>query len=142
MTVRWMDFFSTTHSVTVGVGQQVNVNFPLVNGSWAWLDGDGWERTGFNAACKWVQATFRGMEGRGWPFNEDDYVRIQARCYKTKGEPDAASLMSEIKQAFGDAADITEHVAEIVQSGADSANAIIDVYRNFQAAKMKIPPQV
>ena len=110
MTVRWMDFFSTTHSVTVGVGQQVNVNFPLVNGSWAWLDGDGWERTGFNPACKWVQATFRGMEGRGWPFNEDDYVRIGARCYKTKGEPDAASLMSEIKQAFGDAAEITGHV--------------------------------
>ena len=58
-----------------------------------------------------------------------------------KGEPDGGSLMSEIKQAFGDTAEITEHVAKIVQSGADSANAIIDVYRNYQAAKMKIPPQ-
>ena len=76
MTVLWEDFLGTTHSVTVGVNQVEQVNFPLVNSSWNWLDGDGWERTGFNGACKWVQATFLGKEGRGWPFNEDNYVRI------------------------------------------------------------------
>ena len=108
MTVRWMDFFGTTHSVTVGVGQQVNASFPIVDRSWHWLDGDGWQRTGFNEACKWVQASFMGTDGGWW---NDDYVRISAKCYKNRGEPDGGSLMSEIKQAFGDTAEITGHVA-------------------------------
>lgn len=48
------------------------------------------------------------MKG-GWL--EDDYVRIEAKCYKMKGEPDGTSIMSEIKQAFGDTAEIVDHVA-------------------------------
>ena len=56
--VRWMDFLGVTHSVTVRNEEQVNVYFPNVSGTWNWLDGDGWERTGFNEACKWIQATF------------------------------------------------------------------------------------
>ena len=106
--VRWMDFLGVTHSVTVRNEQQVNVYFPNVSGTWNWLDGDGWQRTGFNEACKWVQATFRGVEGRWW---EDDYVRISAQCYKMKGEPDGNTLMSEIKQAFGDTAEIVGSVS-------------------------------
>ena len=86
----------------------MNANFPIVGPSWFWVDGDGWERTGFNEACKWVQATFRGMEGN---WHQDDYVRISAQCYKMKGEPDGNTLMSEIKQAFGDTAEIVGSVS-------------------------------
>ena len=139
MTVKWMDFFGTTHKVTVGVGQQVNAYFPIVDRSWFWWDGDGRQRTGFNEACKWVQATFLGTKGGMF---QDDYVRISAKCYKMKGEPDGGSLMTEIKQMFGDTAEIVGHVADIVQSGADSANAVISVYANYKAAKMGIPKQV
>ena len=78
-----------------------------------------------------------GMPG-GW--FSDPYVKIGARCYKNLGEPDADSLMSEIKQAFGDANEIVSHVSDIVQSGADSANAVIEVYANYKAAKLGIPP--
>ena len=108
MTVVWMDFFKLTHKVSLGVGQQVNAYFPIVDRSWNWRDGDGWQRTGFNEACKWVQATFRGMKGGMF---EDDYVRIEAKCYKMKGEPDGTSIMSEIKQSFGDTAEIVDSVA-------------------------------
>ena len=139
MTVKWMDFFGTTHKVTVGVNQQVNAYFPIADRSWFWWDGDGRQRTGFNEACKWVQATFLGTKGGMF---QDDYVRISAKCYKMKGEPDGGSLMTEIKQMFGDTAEIVGHVADIVQSGADSANAVISVYANYKAAKMGIPKQV
>ena len=89
-----MDFFGTTHSVTVSDHQHLKVYFPIVSGDWWWLDAEGWERTGFNDACKWVQADFLGMPG-GW--FEDPYVKIGARCFKNQGEPDADSLMTEIK---------------------------------------------
>lgn len=75
-------------------------------------------------------------------WHQDPYVKVESRCYKMKGEPDGSSLMTEIKDAFGDAADITQHAAMIIQSGCDSANAVIEVYGNYKAAKMGIPPQV
>ena len=78
-----------------------------------------------------------GIPGGWW---SDPYVTIGARCYKNLGEPDASSLMTEIKQAFGDANEIVGHVSDIVQSGADTANAVIEVYANYKAAKVGIPP--
>ena len=48
------------------------------------------------------------MEGN---WHQDDYVRISAQCYKMKGEPDGDTLMSEIKQAFGDTAEIVGSVS-------------------------------
>ena len=50
--------------------------------------------------------------------------------------------MSEIKQAFGDTARITNHVANIVKSGAATADDIIDIFTNYHAAKIIIPRQV
>ena len=62
-TVRWMDYLGITHEVHVGDHQQKNVYFPNIHGDWNWLDGDGWEVTRFNEACKWIQATFQGKPG-------------------------------------------------------------------------------
>ena len=56
-----------------------------------------------------------------------------------KGEPDGDTLMSEIKKAFGDTAEIVGKVGDIIQTGTDSVNAVIDVYRNYKAAQMNIP---
>ena len=56
-----------------------------------------------------------------------------------KGEPDGTTLMSEIKQAFGDVNDIATDLGKIIQTGADSANAVIDVYANFKKAKAGYP---
>ena len=79
-----------------------------------------------------------GMPG-GW--FRDPYVRIGARCYKNLREPDAASLMTEIKQALGDdAIEIMGHVHNIILSGADSANVVLAVYANYKAAELGIPP--
>ena len=60
-TIKWMDGLGTTHTVRVGNHKQVHVVFPIENNSWEWLSENGWERTDFNEACKWVHATFRGM---------------------------------------------------------------------------------
>ena len=51
-----------------------------------------------------------------------------------KGEPDGDTLMAEIKKVFGDTAEIVGKVGDIVQTGTDSVNAVIDVYRNYKAA--------
>ena len=136
-----MDFFGTTHQINLMrmLDPQVYVAFPLVNSSWRWLGGERFERTALNETCEWVQAIFTRIDG-GW--QEADYFSIEAECYKMKVEPDGIAVMSEIKQMFGDTAEIVEHVSEIVQSGADTANAVIQVYTNYKAATLEIPPLV
>ena len=47
--------------------------------------------------------------------------------------------MDEIKEVFGDTAEIVDEVSAIMQSGVYSTNDVISVYRNYKAAEMNIP---
>ena len=59
MRVTWTDWYNVNHVIDFSSnhdGPMVRVFFPVMGRSWNWRDGDGWERTGYNEACKWVQA--------------------------------------------------------------------------------------
>ena len=94
--------------------------------SWDWWD-EGKQRTGFNEACKWVYAKFSPVMPTGFPSYRDYAIRIEAKCFKFKGEPIGATAIDEIKKAFADTADIVDKIDKIVQSGCNSADAIMKI---------------
>ena len=59
-----------------------------------------------------------------------------------KGERDGGTLMGEIKQAFGDVNDIATDLGNIIQTGANSAQAVMDVYASYKKAQMSYAPVV
>ena len=109
MWVTWTDFYNVPHRIDFEKdhdANEIHVWFPVVGRYWNWrqsYDSSGWQRTGFNEACKWVNATFRPQRGDWF---RDDSVRIDATCYKAKGEATGSSLIDEIKKGFSDSAEI------------------------------------
>ena len=134
MQVRWWDWYNVEHLIDFSSnhdGPMVRVFFPVMGRSWNWRDGDGWERTGYNEACKWVQATLWPMRGRWW---EDDYVRIESSCYRFVGEPIGSTVLSEIVSAMSDVADIAADAAAIVESGVNIVENVLQVAAKVRAS--------
>ena len=95
--------------------------------SWDWWD-ENKQRTGFNEACKWIYAKFTPVEPSGWgPFHRDYAIRIEAKCFKFKGEPIGSTQIDEIKKAFGDTAEVVGYIDKIIQSGCNSADSIMKI---------------
>ena len=134
MQVRWSDWYNVEHLIDFSSNHDAmpeRVFFPVMGRSWNWRDGDGWERTGYNESCKWVQATLWPMRGRWW---EDDYVRIESSCYRFVGEPIGSTALSEVRDAMSQVADIAADASEIVQSGVNIAENILQVASNIRAS--------
>ena len=133
MTVTWTDWFNVPHKIDFGSDHnsgEIHVWFPNVAKYWNWRDED-WQRTGFNEACKWVYASFRPQKG-DW-FRADS-VRIDASCYKFKGEPMGSTLMDEVKKGFEDTAAIAKNIENIVQSGVNTTNNVLEIAAKISAA--------
>ena len=64
----------------------------------------------------------------------DDSVRIDASCYKFKGEPMGSTLMDEVKKGFSDTAEISKSVETIGQSGVSSTTQVLEVAAKIEAA--------
>ena len=133
MSVTWTDWFNVPHKIDFAsdhAAGEIHVWFPNVAPVWNWRD-EGWQRTGFNEACKWIYASFRPQPGNMF---RDDSVRIDASCYKFKGEPMGSTLMDEVKKGFSDTAEISKSVETIVQSGVSSTTQVLEVAAKIEAA--------
>jgi len=99
--VRWTDRFNKEHMIDLGGTAQVTVKFPIPHGGdWNWQDSwdmehNEWDRTGFNPAVTWVEATFR---------KESDYVRIVSTGHRSI--PADPGLWGEIQARITDVAAI------------------------------------
>jgi hypothetical protein len=115
--VTWQDGFNQRHQVVLGKGESVTVIFPIAQGgTWTWYDGDK-ERTGFNRATAWVEATFA--------FNDGD-LEIRSTGWIV-GEP-APGLLEEIlkslKMHIGLVGEIVNSGAQTVEEAAKIADVI------------------
>lgn len=84
------------------------MRFPITGGDWVWYDAKGRrQRTGFNPAVNWVEATFSyGYERGGWFKPEKGpYVRIQASGYLDG--PEDGGALADIKARGADLVTLT-----------------------------------
>jgi len=123
-TVTWTDRFNKKHSVTAPEKGSVTVRFPVTGPSWIWFQerkGDEQQRTGFNPVVIWVEAQF---------YRENDYVRIEAKAYRLKGQAPDPGLWGEIK-------DRIEDVKKIAEVGAKTAGEAETIAKAAGLLKLK-----
>lgn len=121
--VEWTDRLNQRHVVTIQRNESVTVEFPVVAGEWIWFQSSSptQQRTGFNAAVNWVQATFSyepevvtlGVKRR------DSAVKIISLGYRTT--PADAGVIGQVKDRIKDA-------QEIAEAGAKTAEDIKRIY--------------
>ena len=134
MIIQWTDWYNVQHKIDFSSNHDALervVFFPIMGPSWNWHDGDDWQRTGFNEACKWVQAKFHPQRG---DWLRDDSVRVEAQCYKYVGEPLGQTAIGEVKEAFADIATIATDVANVVQSGVNIVDNVMLVISKIEAS--------
>lgn len=105
-TVKWTDRYNKKHEIVAPENGTLTVAFPIpFGGSWRWVQGDGSkQRTGFNAAVTWVEATF---------WREEDHVRIESTGHITNGTPPDGGWPRDLARVVKD-------VNEIISVGARS----------------------
>jgi hypothetical protein len=108
--VTWTDRLNQKHEVVLNKGESVTVIFPIPQGgTWTWYDDDK-ERTGFNRATAWVEATFSHNDGD---------IEIRSTGW-IAGDP-APGQLEEILKSVKDHVD---QAGEIIKSGARTVEEV------------------
>lgn len=124
--VEWTDRYNFNHIVTVDKGNAGTTTMTIwvPAGSsiyWSHCNGEGKDRTGFDAVTKWVEVTFSWQEG-GWLQNdfirlgmtgytyantktyEDDWARVEAIANLAESAANVIGTMVEARLAIAEAA--------------------------------------
>jgi len=121
--VTWTDRLNKKHEVVLNKGESVTVIFPIPQGgTWTWYDDDK-ERTGFNRATAWVEATFS--------YNDGD-IEIRSTGW-IAGEP-APGQFEEILKSVKDHVDLA---GDIIKSGARTVAEVEKIGTAAGLAKKK-----
>lgn len=121
--VTWTDRLNQRHEVVLNKGESVTVIFPIPQGgTWTWYDDDK-ERTGFNRATAWVEATFS--------YNDGD-IEIRSTGW-IAGDP-APGQFEEILKSVKDHVD---QAGEIIKSGARTVEEVKKIAGAAGLAKRK-----
>ena len=111
--VTWTDRFNQRHRVMLGRGESVTVVFPIAyGGSWTWYDDDK-ERTGFNEAVSWVEATFS--------YNDGD---LEIRSTGHRSIPATESEFQPLFQFLGDR---IKDLKDLIDSGVRNADEALRI---------------
>ena len=88
--------------------------------------------------CQWVQAKFQPVTAKyRYPsrMREITYsVLVEASCYEYDGNPLSQTAISEVKEAFSDIASIDEVVANVVKSGVNVVDNVMQVISKIEAS--------